>query len=1413
MKKRIFAVLLCVCLLVGLLPAAAFAAGADTGKAIQLGASQIAGGQASSVYFGNYQQSSDGNGGYNIDPIKWRALSNTDGKLFLLSDQNLDARRYNSSYGTITTWEKSPMRSWMNKDFLGAAFSKGEQAAIEETNVVNDDNPWYGTEGGNNTTDKIFLLSHDEACDTAYGFGSSYNTMGSDSGRISLNTDYNRIFKRAHRYSKGEGLWWLRTPGKEGSFVACVNYDGYIFQAGRSVDDDYVGIRPAFNLNLNSVLFTSAADNSGHIDFGTAIPGCSGSEWKVTLKDGNDFSSGATVSGTTSLMTGYSNATLTISHAALSSLSGDYTNVTASLTDADGKLLYYGSINSSTSETESTVTIPEGLTEGTYALSIYGEDWNGEKRTDCATGTPYTVTLTVDNTTPTLSDGTATRESETTATVKFTSDEAGTYYYAVVESGDAEPTIKTIEAGTACDTTGQTISLDDLTGAGAKDIYIVVKDAAGNVSDKLKITIPAYTEPSYSISTSPSRLSFQDQKEGYLGGEAWYVTVTNTGNQNVTVALPASTNYTITAQRGFTGGTADLAPGGTARFSVGPKTGLAAGSYDTTLTISGSNGASASMELYFTVTHNYGTDWKTDADKHWHECSCGARADEAEHEYDDEQDTTCNVCGYERTVAPTTYTLIVDLRGGNGSTVSGEYAEGAVVNIDAGTRSHYRFSDWTSSDGGSFADAFSASTTFTMPAADTRITANWQYDVGTGKAVQIGASQIKGGQASSVYFGNYQQSGDGSGGFNVDPVKWRVLSDADSKLLLLSDQNLDVQPYNTSDTSITWGTSTIRSWLNGYGASENGKGTDYNTDNFIDAAFSGGEQGAIAETYVYNATQSDGSSNPNPDYSTSGGNNTTDKIFSLSIEEASDSRYFPNGDSSRIAINNDYVASRNNSMSGAGAEDYWWLRSPGLSTEYAATVTDTGGFRNDGYKVDTTFVAVRPAFNLNLKAILFTSAADNSGHISFGTTIPDYSGSEWKVTVKDGNDFSGGASVSGATSLTEGYSDATLTISHAALSSLPGDYTNVTAALTDASGELLYYGSVNGDTSATESTVTIPAGLSEGTYTLSIYGEEWNGANGTDYATGTPYTVTLTVDAAPPTPSDSATLYGATLTLDGTIGVNFYVDMTDVEEAVRSSYNMKFTVNGEETDVPFDSTACRTFGDATCYRFTCPVAAKQMADTITASLYRENTLVKTATYSAKKYCDNTLGKTSTTGLPDLLKAMLNYGSAAQTYFGYNTGSPANANLTEDEKAAAAAVTAEQLASYASAHDGTLPEGLDISATLILDSSVTIRFYIAGTTDNYTFTVDGKEVTPTECTNRNGNHCIDVTNIGVRQLATAHTLAISDGTGEVYSVSCSALSYAYSMVNDAGRDANIQNVAKALYLYYDASTRYNNWMEN
>ena len=170
-------------------------------------------------------------------------------------------------------------------------------------------------------------------------------------------------------------------------------------------------------------------------------------------------------------------------------------------------------------------SLPDGLTldgstslisgtptaAGTYSFTVTATNTGGSDSEELS----IKIEQAEDTTAPTLTAGSATRTGEATATVTFTSNEAGTYYYAVVESGATAPAIDTSGAGTACGTTEQTISLTNLTDAGAKDIYIVAKDAANNVSQPLNITIPDYVAPSYGISVDSASLNFGSVNVGY----------------------------------------------------------------------------------------------------------------------------------------------------------------------------------------------------------------------------------------------------------------------------------------------------------------------------------------------------------------------------------------------------------------------------------------------------------------------------------------------------------------------------------------------------------------------------------------------------------------------------------------------------------------------------------------------------------------------------------------------------------------------------------------------------------------------------------------------------------------------------------------------------------------------------------
>lgn len=333
-------------------------------------------------------------------PIKWRVLdtkTNTgESGLFLLSDVLLGTAYFNKTTPTSKAWQGSDAQAWC-KDFAGEegaaanvpnAFTADELSAILATTKsdalcpiydVGDITIKFVASNGILNGDRVFFLSGEEAINANYGFNP--NGYTEDNARKAF-------------YNGAAKLWWLRSPSNRTTArVGVVDISGYVGLG--SVSSDKWALRPAFNLDLNSVLFTSAANNGGHNSSFAAPAVYTDSEWKVTLKDGNRFDAGASVSGTTTVVEGYAATELTITHKALSEISADYTNVTAMLTDENGDLLYYGSINNSTSATSSTVTIPAGLTEGKYTLSVYGEDWNEAKRTDYATGTPFTTTITV----------------------------------------------------------------------------------------------------------------------------------------------------------------------------------------------------------------------------------------------------------------------------------------------------------------------------------------------------------------------------------------------------------------------------------------------------------------------------------------------------------------------------------------------------------------------------------------------------------------------------------------------------------------------------------------------------------------------------------------------------------------------------------------------------------------------------------------------------------------------------------------------------------------------------------------------------------------------------------------------------------------------------------------------------------
>ena len=384
MKKRILSILLCLCMAACMLPTVAFAAGAENDKAIQLVNTNNPTGGIS-----GYNNSYDYiyMGSYNGSPIKWRVLDTktnmenaTEGDgLFLLSDvllgTGISGDVYFDNSGNIrNAWQSSTAKTWCN-NFYVSSFSNGEQGAVLAT-TKSDEAFTKGTGGISFTAsenilngDKVFFLSAEEAENSAYGF-----------------TDDNA---RIANYGNSAGVWWLRSPY---DFPDYAGYAGVVFGDGPVYPYVVSGVwaaRPAFNLNLNSVLFTSAAVG-GKPDGGlTPISEYTGNEWKLTLKDSN-----RNFAVTETTVSGDPGDTVTLHYTGATAGINEYISVI--LADNSGAQ-YYGRVAQPTAENGTVeIKIPSDIAPGDYTLKVFNEQYNGDYNTDYASN--FTdIALTVEN--------------------------------------------------------------------------------------------------------------------------------------------------------------------------------------------------------------------------------------------------------------------------------------------------------------------------------------------------------------------------------------------------------------------------------------------------------------------------------------------------------------------------------------------------------------------------------------------------------------------------------------------------------------------------------------------------------------------------------------------------------------------------------------------------------------------------------------------------------------------------------------------------------------------------------------------------------------------------------------------------------------------------------------------------------
>ena len=200
------------------------------------------------VQFGRYKQTREGQNG--SDWIDWVVKAVEDGnKCLLVCASGLDTKPYHEKKQWVQ-WSTCSMRNWLNNEFLDSSFSKEEKDTILTTNVINADeegNPVYVNTPGQNTNDKVFLLSYYEAV-------MMYFTI--DYCRTCSPTEYalstGAFGARDGKTGKMNGRWWLRSPGSGHDHAAYINENGICRTA--EVTNDMITIRPAIWLNLDSNL-------------------------------------------------------------------------------------------------------------------------------------------------------------------------------------------------------------------------------------------------------------------------------------------------------------------------------------------------------------------------------------------------------------------------------------------------------------------------------------------------------------------------------------------------------------------------------------------------------------------------------------------------------------------------------------------------------------------------------------------------------------------------------------------------------------------------------------------------------------------------------------------------------------------------------------------------------------------------------------------------------------------------------------------------------------------------------------------------------------------------------------------------------------------------------------------------------
>ena len=355
MKKRILSILLLCCMVLTLLPTAAFAA--DTGKAIQLGTDALSKNvntaTAPTVYFGQDHEN---------NPAAWRVIgyngngvTSAQGDMTLLAAGNMSSVLQFGDFETNNRYASSYLKTAI--DALAEKLTTEENTAVKKRTLTS------GSYNGENTD-----------CVAGEPVDNAVFWPLSTAEAFAVNEDL-RIVDKEHP-DWASSFWWLRSPGASDHDAATVHGNGSVVYSGNAISSWWC-VRPAFNLNSSSVLFTSAAVG-GKPDGGlTPISKYTGNEWKLTLKDSN-----RNFAVTETTVSGDPGDTVTLHYTGATAGINEYISVI--LADNSGAQ-YYGRVAQPTAENGTVeIKIPSGLAPGSYTLKVFSEQCNGDKKTDYA---------------------------------------------------------------------------------------------------------------------------------------------------------------------------------------------------------------------------------------------------------------------------------------------------------------------------------------------------------------------------------------------------------------------------------------------------------------------------------------------------------------------------------------------------------------------------------------------------------------------------------------------------------------------------------------------------------------------------------------------------------------------------------------------------------------------------------------------------------------------------------------------------------------------------------------------------------------------------------------------------------------------------------------------------------------------